>query len=251
MVGGTQPPESRRTARAGCDGSTFQTEFIEMATASLKATTRTEAGTGVARKLRQAGSIPAIIYGHGRDPQSLSLEAREVERLLSTISAASTVIELTVDGAMARTLIREVQRHPVRRNILHIDFQQLVAGEKVTVSIRIRFTGTADGVRNSGGILAETMHELSIRCDPSQIPDHLEVDVTPLTIGHSIHVRDVKLPEGVQALDDPGATVCVCTVPAAAIEEPTPGVEGAAPEAAAEPELIRKPKPEEEEEEAK
>ncbi len=221
-----------------------------MATASLKATIRGEAGTGVARKIRQGGNIPAVIYGHGREPQMLSLAEREVERLLGTISAASTVIELAVDGSTARTLIREIQRHPVRRNILHIDFQQLVAGEKVTVSIRIRFTGTADGVRNSGGILAETMHELSIRCDPSLIPDHLEVDVTTLTIGHSIHVRDVKLPEGVQVLDDPGATVCVCTVPAAAIEEAAP-TEGGEPAPAAEPELIRKPKPEEGEEEAK
>ena len=221
-----------------------------MATASLAATARSDAGTGFARKIRQTGNIPAVIYGHGREPQKLSLEAREVERLLSTISAASTVIELAVDGTTARTLIREIQRHPVKRNILHIDFQQLVAGEKVTVSVRIRFTGTADGVRNSGGILAETMHELSVRCDPSMIPDHVEVDVTPLTIGHSIHVNDLALPEGVQVLDDPGATVCVCTAPAAAIEEPLPA-EGAEPAPAAEPELIRKPKPEEGEEEAK
>jgi len=221
-----------------------------MATASLKATAREEIGTGMARKIRQGGNIPAVIYGHGREPQHLTLVAREVDRLLGTISAASTVIELAVDGSTARTLIREIQRHPVKRNILHIDFQQLVAGEKVTVSVRIRFTGTADGVRNSGGILAETMHELSVRCDPSLIPDHVEVDVTPLTIGHSIHVRDLTLPEGVQVLDDAGATVCVCTAPAAAIEEAAPA-EGAAPEAAAEPELIRKPKPEEEEEEAK
>jgi large subunit ribosomal protein L25 len=216
----------------------------------LNATGRDNSGTGFARKVRQAGNIPAIIYGHGREPQKLSLVAREVDRLLGTISAASTVIELSVDGATARTLIREVQRHPVKRNIIHIDFQQLVAGEKVTVSVRIRFTGTADGVRNSGGILAETMHELSVRCDPSLIPETVEVDVTPLTIGHSIHVRDLTLPDGVQVLDDAGATVCVCTAPAAAIEEPV-AAEGAVPEAAAEPELIRKVKPEEEEEETK
>ena len=212
---------------------------------------RDDTGTGAARKLRQSGTIPAIIYGHGREPQKLALEAREVERLLGSVSAASTVIELALDGGTARTLIREVQRHPVRRNILHIDFQQLVAGEKVSVRVRIRFTGTADGVRNSGGILAETMHELYVRVDPAQIPDHLEVDVTPLTIGHSIHVRDMNLPEGVVALDDPGATVCVCTAPAAAIEEPAAAAEGAEPAMAAEPELIRKPKAEEEEEEAK
>jgi large subunit ribosomal protein L25 len=221
-----------------------------MATASLKATPRSDAGTGVARKIRQTGNVPAIIYGHGREPQMLSLETREVDRLLSTISAESTVIELSVDGTTARTLIREIQRHPVKRNILHIDFQQLVAGEKVSVSVRIRFTGTADGVRNSGGILTETMHQLYVRVDPSQIPEQIEVDVTPLTIGHSIHVRDLTLPEGVVALDEPGATICVCTAPAAAIEEVAPVVEGE-PVAAAEPELIRKPKPEDEEEEAK
>src|SRR5690349_293909 len=221
-----------------------------MATASLKASVRNDAGTGVARKLRQSGTIPAIIYGHGREPQKLSIEAREVERLFGSISAASTVIELSLDGGVARTLVREIQRHPVKRNILHIDFQQLVAGEKVSVSIRIKFTGTADGVRNSGGILAETMHQLDVRVDPSQIPEFIEVDVTPLTIGHSIHVRDVTLPDGVVALDDPSATVCVCTAPAAAIEEAAPA-EGAEPAPAAEPELIRKPKPEDEEEEAK
>lgn len=222
-----------------------------MATASLKASVRSDAGTGVARKLRQSGTIPAIIYGHGRDPQMLAIEAREVERLFGSISAASTVIELSVDGGVARTLVREIQRHPVKRNILHIDFQQLVAGEKVSVSIRIKFTGTADGVRNSGGILAETMHQLDVRVDPSQIPEFIEVDVTPLTIGHSIHVRDVMLPDGVVALDDPGATVCVCAAPAAAIEEAAPA-EGAEPAPAAEPELIRKPKAEDEEgEEAK
>ena len=221
-----------------------------MASASLKATVRTDAGTGVARKLRQSGTIPAIIYGHGRDPQMLTIEAREVERLFGSIAAASTVIELSVDGGVARTLVREIQRHPVKRNILHIDFQQLVAGEKVSVSIRIKFTGTADGVRNSGGMLAETMHQVDVRVDPSQIPEFIEVDVTPLTIGHSIHVRDLTLPEGVVALDDPGATVCVCTAPAAAVEEAAPA-EGAEPAAAAEPELIRKPKPEDEEEEAK
>ena len=219
-----------------------------MATASLNASIRSERGTGVARKLRQAGQVPAIIYGHGREPQSLALNTREVERLLGTISAGSTVIELNMGGATARTLIREIQRHPFKRSILHIDFQELVAGEKVTVSVPLRFTGTADGVRNSGGILEETMHQVHVRVDPSFIPDHIDVDVTPLTIGHSFHISDLKLPEGVTILDDAGATVCVCAAPQAVVEEVVAGVEGAA-EAAAEPELIRKPKEEGEEEE--
>jgi large subunit ribosomal protein L25 len=219
-----------------------------MATASLSAAARNETGTGVARKLRQAGNVPAIIYGHGRDPQPLALNAREVERLLTTISAASTVIELSVDGRTARTLIREIQRHPFKRNILHIDFQELVAGEKVTVNVPLRFIGTADGVRNAGGILEETMHQLHVRVDPASIPDHIDVDVTPLTIGHSLHISDLRLPEGVTVLGDEGATVCVCTAPKT-VAEAVPAAEGevAVP---VEPELIRKPK-EEGEEEAK
>ena len=221
-----------------------------MATASLKAAIRNERGTGVARKLRQAGQVPAVIYGHGREPQSLAINTREFERLLATISAASTVIELDLDGRTARTLIREIQRHPFKRSVIHIDFQELVAGEKVTVSVPLRFVGTAEGVRNSGGILEETMHQVHVRVDPASIPSHIEVDVTPLTIGHSIHIRDLALPEGVTVLDEPGATVCVCTAPKAAAEEtvaPTEGEAAAAPE----PELIRKPKAEEGEEESK
>jgi large subunit ribosomal protein L25 len=219
-----------------------------MATASLNATIRSNRGTGHARKLRQTGQVPGIIYGHGREPQSLAVNTREVEKLLSTISAGSTVIELSLDGATARTLIREIQRHPFKRHIIHIDFQELVAGEKVTVSVPLRFTGVADGVRNSGGILEETMHQVHVRVDPSMIPDHIDVDVTPLTIGHSVHIADLQLPEGVTVLDDAGATVCVCTAPKAVVEEAAPGAEGAA-EVVAEPELIRKAKEEGEEEE--
>ena len=221
-----------------------------MATASLKAAVRDGRGTGEARKLRQSGQVPAIIYGHGREPQSLAINTREVERLLGSVSAASTVIELDLDGRTARTLIREIQRHPFKRNIIHIDFQELVAGEKVTVSVPLRFVGTADGVRNSGGILEETMHQLHVRVDPASIPTHIEVDVTPLTIGHSIHIRELALPDGVIVLDEPGATVCVCTAPKAVAEETAAPTEGEAA-AVAEPELIRKPKPEEGEEASK
>jgi len=218
-----------------------------MATASLSATPRTDKGTGVARKLRQGGRVPGVIYGHSRQPQSLAIDTRELERLLTQINAASTVIELSVDGAVARTLIREIQRHPFRRHILHVDFQELVAGEKVTVSVPLRFIGTAEGVRNAGGILEEVMHQLHIRVDPAAIPDHIDVDVTNVAIGHSLHVSDIILPEGLTVLDEEDATICVVAAPKHV--EPTP-VEGVAvvPEAAAEPELIRKPKAEEEEE---
>ncbi len=218
-----------------------------MSTASLSASARTDTGTGVARKLRQSGKVPAVIYGHGRQPQSLSIVTRDIDKLLTQISAGSTVIELTVDGATSRTLIREIQRHPFKRHIVHVDFQELVAGEKITVSIPFRFVGIPDGVRNSGGILDQTMHQVHLRVDPSLIPDHIDVDVTSLTIGHSIHIRQLALPEGVTVLDDPDATVCVCTAPKAAVETTAAEGEVAVP-GAPEPELIRKTKAEGEEE---
>src|SRR3954467_15423299 len=103
-----------------------------MATASLTASPRSDRGKGAARKLRAAGQVPGVIYGHGRDPQSLSINAREFNRLAERVRIPSTVIELALDGRSARTLIREIQRHPLKRELLHVDFQELVAGEKVT-----------------------------------------------------------------------------------------------------------------------
>src|SRR5439155_5928878 len=195
-----------------------------MATPTLSATPRDGTGTGVARKLRQAGKVPGIIYGHGREPQALAVDNRDFEKLLSQINAASTVIELSLDGHMSRTLIREIQRHPFKRQLMHVDFQELVAGEKVSVSVPLRFVGVADGVRNSGGILEETMHQLHIRVDPASIPDHVDVDVTSLTIGHSFHIRDLPIPEGITVLDDENATVCVVTAPKAVVETPVEAI---------------------------
>ena len=219
-----------------------------MASVSLSARARDTVGKGHARKLRQTGEVPAVIYGHSRQPQSLSLNSREVEKLLTQIAGTSTVVELAIDGSTSRTLIREVQRHPFKRNILHIDFQELVAGEKVSVSLPIRFHGTPIGVRENGGILEEILHQVHIRVDPATMPDHLDVDVTPLTIGHSFHIRDLTLPAGAEILDDEDATICIVSAPRAVVEETAAApAEGAA----AEPELIRKAKPEEEEEKKK
>ena len=215
-----------------------------MATASLSATARTTAGKGAARSLRRDGRLPAIIYGHAREPMSLSVPEREFVRLLERVAAENTVIELSIDGTMSRTLIREIQRHPVRRNVLHVDFQELVAGERVIVRIPIVLQGTPDGVRHSGGILSQITQELECRVDPLNMPGKIEVDVTDVAIGHSIHVSEMKIPEGVEVVDDPESTVCIVAAPKVEEEAPAPG---ATPEAPAEPELIRKPKEGEEE----
>src|SRR4029079_14529201 len=139
--------------------------------------------------------------------------------------AESTVIELALDGGVARTLIREIQRHPYKKQILHIDFQELVAGEKVSVNVPIILTGTPEGVRVSGGILSQVMSELSIRVDPVNIPRRIEADVTNVAIGHSLHVSDLKIPDGVEVLEDSDATVAVVSAPKVEAE-PTPAAEG-------------------------
>jgi large subunit ribosomal protein L25 len=221
-----------------------------MATVSLSADSRDLKGKGAARTLRSQGQIPAVIYGHGRDPQSLALNARDLDKLLSHIQAESTVIEVTVGGHTAKTLIREIQRHPIKRQILHVDFQALVAGEKVTVSIPIVLTGVPEGVRLEGGVLDQTLREIEIEVDPSNIPDHIEYDVTNMVIGDSVHVSDLKVPEGVEVQDDPETSVAVLAAPRAVIEE-TPvvaeAVEGEAG-AVAEPEVIGRGKEDEDEE---
>lgn len=216
-----------------------------MASAQLSASARDNGGKGVARKLRSEGRVPAVVYGHGREPQPLSINTRELERLLDRIAAESTVIDLDIDGKAARTLIREIQRHPFKRQILHVDFQELVAGEKITVRLPIVLIGVPDGVRMDGGVLDQTMRELEVEVDPSNIPNHVELDVTSLTIGSSVHVRDIPLPEGVEVLEDEDASVCVVSAPRAVVEETvTPEAET---EAAAEPEVIRAKKPDEDE----
>lgn len=215
-----------------------------MATAQLSATARTGRGKGAARSLRRDGRLPAVIYGHSREPLSLSVPGREFERLLERVAAENTVIELSIDGSMSRTLIREIQRHPISRSVLHVDFQELVAGERVIVRIPIVLQGIPEGVRSSGGIMSQIMQELECRVDPLNMPSRIEVDVTDVSIGHSIHVSEITIPEGVEVLDEPESTICVVAAPKEEEVAPPPGE---TPEAAAEPELIRKPKEGEEE----
>src|SRR5919202_122215 len=127
-----------------------------MATATLSARARTDVGNGAARKLRSAKQVPGIIYGHNRAPQPLAIDERELERMHDRVSAETTVVELSIDGSTARTLIRDIQRHPFKQQILHVDFLELVAGELVTVDVPVVFVGTAAGVRE-GGILDQVM----------------------------------------------------------------------------------------------
>ena len=214
-----------------------------MAIVHFSADSRSDTGKGVARKLRAAGRIPGIIYGHARAPQPLSLHTRDFMQLLEKVSYATTVFELDLAGTKSNALIREIQRHPFKKEILHVDFQELVAGEKVTVRVPIVYVGASVGVKE-GGIIDQIMHELEIHVDPMQIPNHLDVDITSLGIGRSLHVSDLVVPEGIEVLDDEDATLCTCAAPKAAEETvAAPAAEG---DIAIEPEVLAKGKKEEE-----
>lgn len=206
-----------------------------MSTATLSATLRSDSGKGAARKLRRAGSVPAVIYGHKREPMSLSVPTRELERLLERVAAETTVVELSIDGKVSRTLIREIQKHPYKKQLVHIDFQELVAGEQITVNVPLVIVGTSVGVRSFAGILDQTMRELEVTVDPSSIPNHIDVDVSALNIGDSIHVRDLPVPAGVTVLADPDASVVVVAAPK--VNATDAAADAAA--AAAEPEVLR------------
>lgn len=181
--------------------------------ATLNAKLRKETGKGVARKLRSAGEIPAVAYGHGQEGRALTVDAHELELLLSTINPETTIIDLKVAGTRpAPVLIREVQRHPSRPVILHVDFFQVKAGETLHISVPIRLRGTPAGVREGGGLLQEVLRELSVECLPKNIPTGVELDIDHLQLGDSIHVSDVTI-ENATILNPPDLVICSVTTP--------------------------------------
>ena len=211
--------------------------------ANLQVTTRSSTGKGAARSLRRQGKVPGVIYGHNRAPEALAIDTGALNKMLVGISAATTVLDVVVDGRPAvKALIREIQRDSVRpAEILHLDLYEVRADEKVTLSVPIHLVGIPDGVRNFGGVLDHVLRELEIEVLPVDIPEHVELDVTALTIGHSLFVRDVKV-EKAEVLNDPDTPVCSVVAPRTE-EAPAPVEEAAV---TAEPELIRKPKPDDE-----
>jgi large subunit ribosomal protein L25 len=211
---------------------------------SLTANPRVVRGKGAARQVRFQKKVPAVIYGHGRTSQALEVDAQALEKALTGIEPASTIIELTLDGKKTRTLIREIQRHPVRPDIIHVDFYEIRADEKVTLRVPVHLVGTPDGVRNAGGVLDQVTREVEIEVMPEHIPNRVELDVTTLTIGRSVHVRDLQVPNAT-ILTQADLTIAT-VVPPRAEEVVAPAAETGVE--VAEPELIRKVREEEGEE---
>jgi large subunit ribosomal protein L25 len=199
--------------------------------ATLNATARTGSGKGGARKLRATGKVPAVVYGHGDKNVPLALDRHELELLLHAISVENTVISLVTDGGTGKdVLIRDVQMHPYRPEVLHVDFIQLHAGEVIRMKIPVRLTGNPAGVRDEGAVLDQVIYDIEVECLPGNIPEAFEVDVSNLGVGESVRVSELSLPN-VRIIADGD-------LPIASVVPPTVTPADDADAAAAEPEVI-------------
>lgn len=210
---------------------------------SLKANKRQKITKGANRQLRMAGSIPAIIYGGDSTPLPVSLNDREIHQILRSSAGLNVLINLEIgDGSsqeVQSVIIKDIQRDPLKGSFLHIDFYRISMDKELKTHVRIEAVGVAAGV-TVGGILEYVMRDVLVQCLPSLIPDKITVDVTPLKIRDSVHIRDLKVPEGVTLLDDPDKNV-ISIVPPVAEE-----VAATTTEEITEPEVIERGKKDEE-----
>jgi large subunit ribosomal protein L25 len=183
--------------------------------ATLKAQKRDGRGKGAARTLRRAGRVPAVLYGRELEAVHLSVDAHEAGLLFHSISVDNTIVDLEVEGEKKpfTTLVREIQTHPWKAHLVHIDFLRIQEGVAVDLNVPLNLVGIPVGVRLNGGVLEHLVHELEVRCVPSKIPESFEVDVSALDVNQSLHVSDIALPEGVEILAAPDLTICAVAIP--------------------------------------
>jgi large subunit ribosomal protein L25 len=212
-----------------------------MAMQALQGERRTAVGKGVARKLRQAGRIPAVYYGRGEEPIALVVGLKDLQDVIERAEGSNVIVDLKVDGSGSgdrKALIREIQRDPVGGHILHLDLQHISLTERIVVEVPIVLVGIATGVKDGGGILEHLLREVEVECLPTDIPSRLEVDVSALNIGDSLHVSDLKA-DRVEIITEADRAIAT-VVPPTVLEEAKPAEEGAA----AEPELVKEKKEE-------
>src|SRR5213083_1388488 len=208
----------------------------------LKAEPRASVGRSAVRKLKARGVIPAIIYGGKDKPQPLQVSARDINAMMSHASGENVLVELEIAGEKSNrtALVQEVQHSPVRGDILHIDFHAISMDETIQAEVPLEPIGTANGVKNFGGLLEQSLRALAIECLPRDLPDRITVDISQLNIGDSIHVRDIQLTSGVTAKVQLDLTAFSLLAPV--VEEEPVAVEAEA--AAAGPEVITEKKEE-------
>ena len=196
----------------------------------LKAEPRNATGRLASRKLKARGIVPAVIYGGKHKSQALQVLERDINAMLSHASGENILVELEIAGEKTgRTaLLQEVQHSPVRGDVVHVDFHAISMDEKIEASVPLEALGMATGVKNFGGLLEQNVRGLAIECLPKDLPDKITVDVSALNIGDAIHVRDIKLPDGVVAKVPADLTVFSVVAPVAEEEPVTPEAEAAA-----------------------
>jgi large subunit ribosomal protein L25 len=173
----------------------------------LNATSGRATGSSSSRRLRSEGRIPAVVYGQGMDPLSISVDRRELRAALSGSSGLNTILDLTVDGEMYPSIIKDAQRHPVRLSIEHLDFIQVNLNEEIVVMVPIHLTGHAKDVSDNNGLIDQIMTELEVSTTPRNIPDEIVFDVSDMDMDSTITIADLTIPSGVTATHDPESTV--------------------------------------------
>jgi large subunit ribosomal protein L25 len=215
-----------------------------MKSVPLKAFPRTQKRRGPVKQLRTNGRVPATIYGRQSAPQNLEVSAREISDLIHHHVSENLLVDLSIENdarAKRLALVQEVQHHPIDGKVLHVDFHEVAENEKVTVQVPVETTGEAAGVKNNGGVLEHVLFKLKVRCLPKDLPEQILIDVSALEIGKSIHIGEVKAPEGVEIMGDKKTTVVSVAAPRAE-EEAAPAVEG---KAAGDVEMTKEKKEEE------
>ena len=205
----------------------------------INAEPRSAAGRNAVKKIKQAGFVPAVIYGAKDASQNIQLIEHEVSKALGHAASESVLVEIALKGGSTRTaLIQEVQHHPVTRKILHVDLHVVAMDELMTAEVPVEATGEAAGVKDGGGLLELTLRTLEIECLPGDLPDAVTVDVSAVAVGDSLHVRDLTLPKGVTVLND--AELTVAHVAAPTVADDTTAATGT--EGVAQPEVLTEKK---------
>ena len=214
-----------------------------MGEVTVDAEIRQEFGKNANRRTRASGRIPAIVYGSGLDSIAVSVDPKDLERILRTGAGHNTIFELTFEGNAKNVLIRDFQVDPVTEEFLHADFHTVIMDQLMTFQVPVEAVGIAEGVKLYGGVLDTVLREIELECLPTDLPDHIRVDVNHLGVGDSLRVGDVEFDESkIQVLSDPGQVV-FNVIPPAVEEE---AEEEEVVEEEAEPEVLKKGKADEE-----
>ena len=192
-----------------------------MSETTLRAETGRVIGTRSSRRLRRDGMVPGVLYGKQADPPSLAVNARDLSRALSTEAGLNVVLTIEVDGNSSTAFARELQRHPTRGDIIHLDFIKITLTDTVDAVVSLDFLGEPVGVRDEGGIIHTVMTSVNVRAVVTDIPSSIEIDIADLEIGDSVTVEDLPEIDGVEYLDESDSTVATVAVPAAVLADET------------------------------